>query len=205
MASVRFTDVQARPTEFLDLTSVTLDGFQLLVPPFEAAFQAHMSEWRLDGKPRTARRFTVYKNCPLATPEDRLLFILVYLKTYSLQVVQGRLFGMGQSKANQLNLSRLNHWLPRAQAHQEVMQGTAQFHHQIADARLPQADPVFHNAAALDATVDMLDPEPPLVERLVGQVLLQGQLRTAWLLRRHEDRHLGERERQEAQILQQPT
>src|SRR6266566_9609177 len=51
----------------------------------------------------------------------------------------------------------------------------------------------------------MLDPEPPLVERLVGQLLLQGQLRTAWLLCRHEDLHLGERERQEAQILQQPT
>src|SRR5262249_27257338 len=33
-------------------------------------------------------------------PEDRLLFILVYLKTYALQVVQGRLFGMVQSKAN---------------------------------------------------------------------------------------------------------
>jgi hypothetical protein len=101
MASVRFTDVQTRPTEFLDLTSLTLDEFQLLVSPFESAFQAHMREWRLDGKPRTARRFTVYKNCPLATPEDRLFFILVYLKTYALQVVQGRLFGMGQSKANQ--------------------------------------------------------------------------------------------------------
>jgi Helix-turn-helix of DDE superfamily endonuclease len=101
MASVRFTDVQARPTEFLDLTSLTLDEFQLLVLPFESAFQAHMSAWRLDGKPRTARRFTVYKNCPLATPEERLFFILVYLKTYALQVVQGRLFGMGQSKANQ--------------------------------------------------------------------------------------------------------
>src|SRR5229473_369699 len=101
MASVRFTDVQARPTEFLDFTSVTLEGFQTLVPPFEAAFQAHMAVWRLDGKPRTARQFTVYKNCPLPTPEDRLFFILVYLKTYALQVVQGRLFGMGQSKANQ--------------------------------------------------------------------------------------------------------
>jgi len=101
MASVQFTDVQARPTEFLDFTSLTLDEFQLLVPPFEAAFQAHMAVWRLDGKPRTARQFTVYKNCPLPTPEDRLFFILVYLKTYALQVVQGRLFGMGQSKANQ--------------------------------------------------------------------------------------------------------
>jgi hypothetical protein len=74
---------------------------QTLVPPFEAAFQAHMAAWRLDGKPRTARQFTVYKNCPLPTPEDRLFFILVYLKTYALQVVHGRLFGMVQGKANQ--------------------------------------------------------------------------------------------------------
>ena len=101
MAHVQFADLQSRPTEFLDFTSVTLDEFQQLVPPFEAAFQAHMAAWRLDGKPRTARRFIVYQNCPLPTPEDRLLFILVYVKTYSLQVVQGRLFGMGQSKANQ--------------------------------------------------------------------------------------------------------
>src|SRR6266481_42675 len=101
MAHVQFMDVQDRPTEFLDLTSLTLDEFQQVVPPFEAAFQAHMAAWRLDGKPRTARRFSVYQHCPLPTPEDRLLFMLAYVKTYSLQVVQGRLFGMGQSKANQ--------------------------------------------------------------------------------------------------------
>jgi hypothetical protein len=101
MAHLQFIDVQSRPTEFLDVTSLTLEEFQQLVPPFEAAFQAQMAAWRLDGKPRTARQFSVYKNCPLPTPEDRLFFLLTYLKTYSLQVVQGRLFGMGQSKANQ--------------------------------------------------------------------------------------------------------
>ena len=101
MAGVRFTDLQSRPLEFLDFTSLTLDEFQQLVPPFETAFHTHMAVWRMDGKPRTARRFTVYKNCPLPTPEDRLLFILVYLKTYALQVVHGRLFGMVQGKANQ--------------------------------------------------------------------------------------------------------
>src|SRR5215467_3476735 len=100
MAGVRFTELQSRPMEFLDFTSVTLDEFQQLVPPFETAFQCHMVAWRMDGKPRTARRFTVYKTCPLPTPEDRLLFILTYVKTYTLQVVQGRLFGMVQSKAN---------------------------------------------------------------------------------------------------------
>src|SRR6266404_3572684 len=101
MAGLRFPDLQSRPMEFLDFTSLTLDEFQQLVPPFEAAFQARMAAWRMDGKPRTTRRFTVYKNCPLPTPEDRLFFILTYLKTYALQVVHGRLFGMGQSKANQ--------------------------------------------------------------------------------------------------------
>ena len=101
MAGLRFSDLAARSTELLDLTSLTVEEFQCLVPAFEAAFYTRMATWRLDGKPRTARRFSVYTPCPLPTPEDRLLFILVYLKTYALQVVQGRLFGMGQSKANQ--------------------------------------------------------------------------------------------------------
>ena len=91
------------------------------------------------------------------------------------------------------------------QAHPEVVQGTAELHHEIADALLPQADPVFHKATTLHAAVDMLNPQPPLVERLVGALLLQGQLRTAGFLRRHEDCHLREREGQETQVLQQPT
>src|SRR5256714_10864760 len=101
MAGLRFAELQSRPMEFLDFTRVTLDEFQQLVPPFEGAFQARMAAWRLDGQLRTARRFTVYQTCPLPTPEDRLLFILTYIKTYLLQVVQGRLFSMWQSKANQ--------------------------------------------------------------------------------------------------------
>ena len=63
-AGLRCIDVQARPTEFLDVTSLTLEEFQILIPPFEAAFHAHMAAWRLDGKPRTARRFPVDEHCP---------------------------------------------------------------------------------------------------------------------------------------------
>jgi hypothetical protein len=101
MGTLRFADIQTRPSEVLDFTSLTVEEFRAVVPPFATVFQAHMAEWRLDGRPRTARRYTTYKNCPLPTPEDQLLFVLVYLKTYPLQVVQGRLFGMGQSKAHQ--------------------------------------------------------------------------------------------------------
>jgi hypothetical protein len=100
MGTLRFADLQTRPTEVLDLTSLTFDEFRRLVPPFETAFQAHMAHWRLEGQPRTARPYTTYTNSPLPTPEERRLCILVYLKTYPLQVVQGRLCGMGQRKAH---------------------------------------------------------------------------------------------------------
>jgi hypothetical protein len=51
-------------------------GVSELVAPFEVAFQAQMTQRRVDGKPRTACQFSVYKNCPLPTSEDRLLFRL---------------------------------------------------------------------------------------------------------------------------------
>ena len=69
------------------------------------------------------------------------------------------------------------------------MQGTAEFHHEVADAVLPQADAVLHDAAPLDAAVDMLDPQPPLVERLVGPLLLQGQFLAAGFLGRRGSLH----------------
>ena len=56
--------------------------------------------------------------------------------------------------------------------HPEGMQSTAEFHDQIADPCFPQAHPVFADAAALGTAVDMVDPQPALVERLVRPVLL---------------------------------
>jgi len=81
------------------------------------------------------------------------------------------------------------------------MERTAAFHHEITDAVLPQPDPVFSDAAALDAAVDMLDPQPTVVQGLVGQLLFQGEFLPSWFLRRHEDLDLGQRKRQEAQVL----
>ena len=101
MGTLQFADLQTHSTEVLDLTSLTLEEFRQLVSPFDTAFQAHMAAWRLDGQPRTARRYTTDQNCPLPTPEERLLCIRVSLKTYPLQVVQGRRFGMRQSNAHQ--------------------------------------------------------------------------------------------------------
>ena len=63
-----------------------------------------------------------------------------------------------EREAIRLSSSRLNYWLPWCEAYPDVVQGTAEFHHQITDALLPQAHPVFHDATALDTAVDVLDP-----------------------------------------------
>jgi len=98
---LRYQDIPTHTTEVLDLTSLTVDEFAALVPPFEAAFLDYMAAWTLHGRRRQSRRYTTYANCPLPTPEDRLLFILVYLKQHPIHLLHGRLFGMRQSKATQ--------------------------------------------------------------------------------------------------------
>ena len=47
----------------------------------------------------------------------------------------------------------------------------------------------------------MLNPQPPLVQRLVGHLLLPRELLAAWLLGRHKDLDLRQCERQEAESL----
>ena len=97
----RYRDLPTHTTDVLDLTSLTVDEFTALVPPFEGVFLDYMADWTLHGRHRQARRYTTDKNCPLPTPEDRLLCILVYLKQNPTQLLHGRLFGMRQSKATQ--------------------------------------------------------------------------------------------------------
>lgn len=98
---MRYAEISQKALKFLDLTSLTVEEFQQLLPVFEKEFVGRMKNFRLDGKPRTGREYQTYSNCPLPTPEDRLLFILVYMKNNPLQVFQGEMFGMPQNKANQ--------------------------------------------------------------------------------------------------------
>jgi CheY-like chemotaxis protein len=104
-----------------------------------------------------------------------------------------------------LSLSRLNHWLPRVKTHPEIMPRPADFHDEIADALLPQPDPVFDDATTLHTAVDMLDPQPTAVPRLVGHLLFPCEILATRFLGGHEALDLGQRKRQKAQVLQQPT
>jgi hypothetical protein len=97
---LRYTSERDKANQILNLTSLTVEQFEQLVEPFEQAFVRHMRQWTMEGKPRTARAYTPYVNSPLPTPEDRLLFLLSYLKVASLQVAHAALFDMTQPNAN---------------------------------------------------------------------------------------------------------
>jgi hypothetical protein len=97
---LRYASEREKVNQILNLTSLTVEQFEQLVEPFEQAFVRHMNEWTMEGKPRTARAYTPYANSPLPTPQDRLLFLLSYLKVASLQVAHAAAFGMTQPNAN---------------------------------------------------------------------------------------------------------
>jgi hypothetical protein len=97
---LRYQDVAHNTARLRALTSVEPDEFTALVPAFEICFLERMRAYTIDGLPRLNRRYTPYKNSPLPTIEDKLLFILVHMKQNLTQEVQGQLFGMIQSDAN---------------------------------------------------------------------------------------------------------
>jgi hypothetical protein len=83
------------------------------------------------------------------------------------------------------------------------MQRTADFHHQIMHTRFSQTARVLDNAAALDAAVDVLDTNPATRDPPIDRFLRPRELPTPGLLHGHDDLDLVERERQEAEILEQ--
>ena len=96
----KYQEYREKPREFLALTGFTRDEFESLLPHFSQSYAEWMTTHRLDGKPRGKRSYVEYRNSPLPTQEEKLFFILAYLKSNNLQTVQGALFGMSQPKAN---------------------------------------------------------------------------------------------------------
>jgi hypothetical protein len=96
-----YDDYVSDDVMFLALTGYTQEEFTALVPTFEAAFLQRMRTYCVNGKRRTKRAYTEYKNSPLPTMADKLFFILCYFKSYPIQAVQAALFRMKQPKAQQ--------------------------------------------------------------------------------------------------------
>lgn len=95
-----YATLQSDRREFLALTGLTLQEFQLLLNAFTPAYERRYPKDRtLADRPRQRCAGGGRKGV-LDCPEQKLLFLLVYLKTYPLQVLMGELFGLSQPGVN---------------------------------------------------------------------------------------------------------
>jgi hypothetical protein len=84
------------------------------------------------------------------------------------------------------------------------MQRTADLHHQIAAARLPEPAGVVDHTAALDAAIDVLDAHPLAGDASLRCFLPAREGLASRLSSRHEGLDMVARRRKEAQMLEQP-
>ena len=97
---ITYEALRADRRQFLALTGLTLPEFQLLLTAFPRAYQRiHPTSQTTEGQPRQ-RSAGGGRKGRLHQSEDKLLFILLYLKTYPLQVVMGELFDLSQPQVN---------------------------------------------------------------------------------------------------------
>jgi hypothetical protein len=98
MSILSYEGVINKPEVFLAMTSLTKEEFEYLCNAFENAWDEYVNntsqEKDMNYGSRGGRKAT------LAKIEDKLFFILFYLKTYPLQEIIAHLFGMSQSQAN---------------------------------------------------------------------------------------------------------
>ncbi len=95
-----YDEIKRNRRKFLALTGLTPKEFKLLLPAFERAYaQRYPPRQTMTGATRQ-RQAGGGRQSVLDQPEQKLLFALVYLKTYPLQVVLGAMFGLSQASAN---------------------------------------------------------------------------------------------------------
>jgi hypothetical protein len=98
---IEYAQVKRNRRKFLALTGLTLKEFQALLPAFDEAYRREQAHNKTLAGRKRKRLWGGGRRSTLNTPEQKLLFILVYQKTYPLQVLLGELFGLSQTSANQ--------------------------------------------------------------------------------------------------------
>lgn len=116
MGKLRYTDLASNEKALLAHTGFKPDEFETLCPFFGQAWRRYLRTHTLEGKPRE-RHNRGRTNETLPTIEDKLLFVLTYLKTNPLQEVLAASFSMRQPHASfwlKLLLPRLEEALEEA-------------------------------------------------------------------------------------------
>lgn len=98
---ITYEELKEKPKEFLSATGLEVKEFAHLLAVFATAYAAHYpADKTRAGKARQRKPGGGAKG-RLAKVEDRLLFILMYQKTYPLQTIHGLLFDLSQAQTNE--------------------------------------------------------------------------------------------------------
>jgi hypothetical protein len=96
---MRYIALKRNSVQFLSLTGLSIENFDVLLSFFSEDWDNYITHYTIDGDPRIRlARISVCKQLPITA--DKLLFILIYLKTNPLQEYHAAYFGMTQPKAN---------------------------------------------------------------------------------------------------------
>ncbi len=96
-----YDELKGKPRKFISFTSLTAGEFNGLLPAFERAYLKRYPASKTKTGRARKRKAGAGRKGSLAGIEQKLLFALVYQKSYPLQSVMGELFGLGQSQANE--------------------------------------------------------------------------------------------------------
>lgn len=94
-----YDKLRRRPVQFIGVTGFNVDDFDYLLSEFRVEWDDYNTHYTLEGKLRQRQTFT-RKDSVLPKVSDKLLFLLIYLKTNPLQEHHAASFGITQSQAN---------------------------------------------------------------------------------------------------------
>jgi hypothetical protein len=96
---MKYQEWQKKMNRFVAMTGYTEEKFSELLPYFREAHDEYLSAYCMDGKRRRGlRSYTMYANSPLPCKEERLAFILSYLKPNPIQEAHADMFGIEQKQ-----------------------------------------------------------------------------------------------------------
>ena len=95
-----YQKIKNKPRILQSLTGLTIEEFETLLSSFEIAWQSYVQKNFIDRKQRK-RSFGAGRKPELESLQDKQLFILFYFRIYPIQELQGFMFNLSQSQANE--------------------------------------------------------------------------------------------------------
>lgn len=102
LAPMNYQEQKQHPTNFLALTSLTVPEFEYLLKHFTPLWEAYYKYHTLEGKKRILPAFREHGNALLKGTDQKLFFLLMYMKNNPLQTFQSATFGLSQAKVSKI-------------------------------------------------------------------------------------------------------